>query len=386
MPSPSHPQYFFRYLLLTLLAVCLGGATLVAGIGAGSALSLRFFSANSPHPNDIYGQPHFGPDPLVLPIIYPEVDFAEAIEKVRDAVVSITMASGTGPRVATGSGSGFIFYADDTYAYIATNNHVVENAAQIGISLDDETHVPARLIGASRENDLAVLSVLLETLDEIGVPYGVAVLGDSSVLRVGDSVVAIGNALGEGQRTTQGIVSALDLRINVPNPATGEQLLLDVFQTDAAVNRGNSGGPLINERGEVVGIITAKFMGEGIEGMGYVLPISNVRYLMQGLREEGSVVVPFIGIGHWYIDEDLREQFNLPYTGQLIRQVSPNTPAHEAGLRRGDLIVTFAGIRIDSFETFREALIASGVGETVILGIYRNGRHMDIPITLGAPR
>jgi serine protease Do len=187
-------------------------------------------------------------------------------------------------------------------------------------------------------------------------------------------------------RTTQGIVSALDLNILVPSPTSGEQLQLDVFQTDAAVNRGNSGGPLFNIQGEVVGIITAKFMGAGIEGMGYVLPIDNIRALMEDLRERGSVVIPFMGIGHDPINEVQRELFNLPATGMLIRSVGYGTPAHEADLRRNDLIVYFGGIRTDTFEAFRNALTAHSVGETVVLGIYRGGRFMELEITLGAPR
>jgi serine protease Do len=392
MPSPAYPQHFFHYFLLAVLAVCLGGATLLAGLGAGNAVVRRFVLSEGPSAQAHgHGQPHFGPAPTLFPITYPNEDFTHAIETVRNAVVSITMAAEVGgtrsqPRYATGSGSGFIFYTDDTFAYVATNNHVVENASRIAISLDDETHLEARLIGTNRSNDLAVLSVPLEVLEESGIPYGVAALGSSTSLRMGDSVVAMGNALGEGQRTTQGIISALDLVIHIPDPVTGENLPLNVFQTDAAVNRGNSGGPLINEQGEVVGIITAKFMGAGVEGMGYVLPIDNVREMLEYLRETGSIVIPFMGIRHDEINEERRELFNFPYTGQLITRVTPGTPAYEAGLMRGDLIVQFGEYVITSFEVFREALMASDIGETVTLVIIRNGERMEVDITLGAPR
>jgi serine protease Do len=327
---------------------------------------------------------------LLLPISHPDFDFTEAIDKMRHSVVSITIAAEVGgprnPQTATGSGSGFIFYQDDSFVYVATNNHVVENASQVAVSLDDQKHLPARVIGTDRDNDLAVLSVSLEALEESGIPFAVAVLGESSRLRMGDSVVAMGNALGEGQRTTQGIVSALGLRINIPDPSTGGHLILDVLQTDAAVNRGNSGGPLINIHGEVVGVITAKFMGAGIEGMGYVMPIDNVRDILEYLRETGSVVLPFMGIRHNEINEELREQFNMPSTGQLITYVTPGTPAHDAGLRRGDLIVRFGERRIDGFDAFIEALGDSRVGEAVLLGIYRNNEYRELTIILGAPR
>ncbi|MCL2203017.1 MAG: trypsin-like peptidase domain-containing protein [Defluviitaleaceae bacterium] len=392
MPSPAYPQNFFRYFLLAILAVCLGGATLVAGLGAGRAAVAHFLRDTAPRAfAEHQGNPHFGPPPARFPITYREADFTHAIEAVRDAVVSINVevAVGGGTRNQTrisGSGSGFIFYKDENFAYIATNNHVIENATYIYISLDDETRLPTRAIGANPAHDLAVLSVSLEYLVESGKPFSIAALGCSDSLRMGDCVVAIGNALGEGQRTTQGIVSALDLTITVPNPTTGENLSLFVFQTDAAVNRGNSGGPLINERGEVVGIITAKFMGAGVEGMGYVLPIGNIRAMLEDIREVGSVIIPFMGIRHDHISEELRELFNLPAIGQWITRVAPNTPADTAGLRRGDLIIRFGEVDITSFEVFRQALIASAVGETVTLGIIRNNEFMEIEITLGAPR
>ena len=392
MPPSHHPGNFFRYFLLSILAICLGGATLIAGAGAGATLARRLYPEEIPLPAQ--ARPHnglsFGPSPTIFPIVCSEVDFTNAIEAVRSAVVSITISAEVSgsrvvPQMVHGSGSGFIFDVDDQFAFIATNHHVVENASRVMISLDDDVFLPARPIGNNPENDLAVLTVPLSSLEEMNVNFSVAALGSSNNLRMGDSVVAMGNALGEGQRTTQGIVSALDLFINIPNPSTGNPLELHVFQTDAAVNRGNSGGPLVNEAGEVVGIITAKFMGTHIEGMGYALPIDHVRSLLESMREVGSVIIPFMGINHIPINEATREQFNLPHTGQLVQHVTLNTPAHDADLRRGDLIIYFGGIRTYNFEIFREALMAHSVGETVVLGIYRGDTFMELEITLGTP-
>jgi serine protease Do len=392
MPSPTKSRNVSLYFLLAILGLCLGAVTLAAGLGAGRAAAEHFTVQREmpPPPQTDIAVTEAEPETVTYIIDYAGVDFSDAIESVRHSVVSITVFNQAGmmgidPYMVSGSGSGFIFYQDENYAYVATNSHVVEGAISIIVSLDDEIEIPARRIGYNREKDLAVLSVSLAALEESGLPFGVAALGCSDSLRMGDFVVAMGNALGEGQRTTQGIISALDLNIQVPNPAGGN-LTLEVFQTDAAVNRGNSGGPLINEYGEVVGIITAKFIGVGVEGMGYVLPIENVREMLEYLRETGSIVIPYMGISHNHVTEALRELYNLPATGQWITRVVPGSPAHEAGLLRGDLITHFAGRQITSFYIFREALIASSVGETIILSIIRNGESMEIEITLGEPR
>ena len=392
MPPSHHPGNFFRYFLLSILAICLGGATLIVGAGSGASLARRMFPEDIPplaYPSPQNGL-SFGPAPTIFPILCAEVDFTYAIETVRSAVVSITISaemsgSRAVPQTVQGSGSGFIFDVDDEFAFIATNHHVIENASRVSISLDDVVFLPARPIGSNPANDVAVLSIPLALLAERSVDFGVAVLGSSDDLRMGDSVVAMGNALGEGQRTTQGIVSALDLLINVPNSGAAEPLELRVLQTDAAVNRGNSGGPLVNEAGEVVGIITAKFMGADIEGMGYALPIDHIREMLETMRETGMLIIPFMGINHIEITEDMREQFNLPLTGQLVRDVTPGTPAHEAGLRRGDLIVYFGDVRTSNRDIFVETIRCHAVGDTVVLGIYRGDVFMELVITLGAP-
>jgi len=389
MPSPAPSLRIVRLTFMVTMFMCLGALTLVMGMGAGRFFMTRM-QADAPVAALPLGAIHPAPEPTVFAIGYDAVDFTDAVEAVRHSVVSISVSTAAGgsrmnPTISMGSGSGFIFYANAEYVFIATNNHVVENSAIITVSLDDETHLNARLVGAYPENDLAVVRVSRALLEESGKPYAIAPLGESGVLRRGDPVVAIGNALGGGQRTTQGIVSALSLIIHIPNFANDSSLELYVFQTDAAVNRGNSGGPMINQYGEVVGIITAKFMGHGVEGMGYVLPIDEVRDILEELKIIVEVIVPFMGINHRTITPDLQEMFNLPPRGQWIISVTPHTPAYYAGLERGDIIVRFGEVEITNFTDFVDALNAHEVGDTVTLGILRHNAPMDIHITLGAP-
>jgi len=377
-----------KKLLLIALALCIGGATLGLGIGAGYAVVKHL----TPPPEIIMEAAApvetvittVRVNPLVVPINPQEPSFVDIIPEVKESVVSINVTATTGRGMGRGeipgSGSGFIFAEDADYVFIATNNHVVENTNTILISLDDEDSVPARIVGYDRASDVAVIVASRADLREIDAQYTVADLGDSDSLRMGDSVIAIGNAMGEGQTVTRGIISALSLSIEIPDARN--RLTLDVLQTDAAVNRGNSGGPLINQHGEVIGIVTAKLIGADIEGMGYALPINNVYYLLMDILETGSVRRAFIGIVHTEISEQFRSVWNFPSTGILVTEIFEDSPAYEAGLLPRDLIVQFDDRRIASTDDLRAALEATRPGTEVTLGIYRDGDRMDVRVVL----
>ncbi|MCL2215642.1 MAG: trypsin-like peptidase domain-containing protein [Defluviitaleaceae bacterium] len=380
-----------RKIWLFLIAICLGGVTLGLGLGAGYAFMRHF----TPEPEVVTIEVDrtasvttVHVNPLAIPIDPNEPSFVDVIPLVKDSVVSINvtaaMGRGFGRGEAPGAGSGFIFAEDGDYVFIATNNHVIENATSVTISLDDNENVPAVPIGWHRDSDLAVLAVSKAALEAKGVPFTVAVFGDSDIMRMGDPVVAIGNAMGEGQTVTRGIISALNLNINIDDPHTRYRLNLDVMQTDAAVNRGNSGGPLVNRHGEVIGIVTAKLLGADIEGMGYALPINNVVPVLLELKENGSARQPFIGIRHEEMSEARAASFNLPAPGILIRAVFPDSPAEAAGLQVNDLIVSFGGIRIAGFDDFVAALALSRPGNEVVFGVYRGRERLDITVTLGS--
>ncbi|MCL2285065.1 MAG: trypsin-like peptidase domain-containing protein [Firmicutes bacterium] len=383
-PAPSKRKgYKF---LLVLMLIIVGSATLGLGIGIGNAVAQNFIQEASVETDADTQVTTVRVNPLTIPINPQDPSIADIIPQVKDAVVSINVLSGASrpfAREMPGSGSGFIFYQNDESVFIATNNHVIENANVITISLDDNENVVAQVVGTDPGSDLAVIAVDRAELMEKGVPYTVAAIGDSDTMRMGDTVLAIGNAMGEGQTVTKGIVSALDLTITVGDPNMRNRLTLDVMQTDAAVNRGNSGGPLLNHHGEVIGVVTAKMMGYDIEGMGYAIPINLAFSVLQELKETGSVRQPFVGIVHDEISEFLRSLFNLPYSGILIRSVIPDSPAEAAGLMVNDIIVYFNGTRTYGREEFFNELQANRPGDEVDIIVFRDGERVELKLTLG---
>jgi len=392
IPPQKKSSNFARYLAVAMLAIAVGGTFLGLGLGAGY-VAMQHFIPEPPPAIEAPPQTGFHSislEPMVVAIDPQIPDFTDIIAQVKDSVVSINVtAVASGGRFfpsfeqPTGAGSGFIFAEHEDYVFIATNNHVVDNASSVTISLDDNENVDARVIGRDIESDLAVLAVSKAALEEKGVPFTIAYLGCSDSMRMGDSVVAIGNAMGLGQTVTKGIVSAVNLEITINDPNSRIPLTLDVLQTDAAVNQGNSGGPLINQNGEVIGIVTAKLLGQGIEGMGYALPINDIRDLLNMLKEQGSIQQAFIGLGTIEITETDRDQFNLPAVGMIVRVVVENGPAYNAGILPWDLIVQYNGQPITNADEYRAAIFASRPGDEVIIGVYRNRTFMEIPVVLG---
>jgi len=390
-PYPHNRKGIFRKFLVSMLAITLGALFLGLGISAGY-FTMRHFIAHLPAaPQVPQEEPAFNSvalEPIIIAIDPQTPDFTQVIAQVKDAVVSINVTAarrgGMAPDEHHGAGSGFFFAEDDEYVFVATNHHVIANTTSIMVSIDDNNNVPAHVIGAEPDYDLAVLAVLKTDLEEKGVPYVIAALGCSDAMRMGDSVVTIGNAMGAGQTVTKGIISAVNMQITVHDQNTGSSLTLNVLQTDAAVNHGNSGGPLVNQHGEVIGIVTAKLFGHGIEGMGYVLPTNNIRDLLIELKELGSERHPWIGIHSNEINEDIRDMFGLPSTGLLIELVVEGSPADIAELMARDLLVSFDGLEIGSRLDLANAMTYTRPGDEVVLGVYRNGEYMELTVVLGS--
>jgi len=268
-------------------------------------------------------------------------------------------------------GSGVVVSPD---GYIITNNHVVEGATDVKVSFSDKQEYPAKIVGTDPLFDLAVVKIDRKNLATIP-------LADSAKAQVGDVVLAEGEPFGLGGTVTMGIISAKG------RAGLGIERFEDFIQTDAAINRGNSGGALINTHGELVGINTAILGGEtgGNVGIGFAVPANLAKNVMNQIIEHGKAEHGFIGIGLDELTQDKAKAFGLPANehGIAVTQVEPNTPAAKAGLQAGDVVTSFNGQKIEDMQSFRVAIAGMSPGARVNLGIVRNGSALDVPVTLG---
>ena len=296
------------------------------------------------------------------------ISWQEIYEKVMPSVVSITCYDGR----STSSGTGVIM---DAGGYIITNAHVVEDALEIQVLLTDGRQLEARCVGLDMLSDLAVLRVGAVGL----VP---AEFGDSDRLRVGDEVVAIGDPLGVELRgtMTNGIISGINRDIKSGNRT------LTLMQTTAALNTGNSGGPLVNCYGQVVGINTMKIgdyaSESGVEGLGFAIPITAVQTVLEQLANQGYVAGrPYIGLKGSAISTFYQFYYRMP-AGILITEVDPESDAAAQDLRRGDILMTVSGRQITSLDILEEILYASVPGDRLKATVYRDGREFAVTITV----
>ena len=269
------------------------------------------------------------------------------------------------------SGSGFILTGD---GYVLTNYHVIESSNSISVTLYDGKSYDAVLIGYDESSDIAVLKIDAEGLTPV-------VLGDSDNLNVGDSVVAIGNPLGELTFSlTSGAVSALNREITLSNSVT-----MNLIQTDCAINSGNSGGALFNLYGEVIGITNAKYSGSGsgasIDNIGFAIPINHVRGIVESIIENGYVAKPYIGVAVSDVSEETMS-YGLP-AGAAVKAVSEDSPAEKAGLQVNDIITAVNGKEISGRTGLSEAVSAASVGDTLTLTVYRQGNTISVDVTVG---
>ncbi len=290
----------------------------------------------------------------------------EAAAKALPATVNIEVQAGS----LAGIGSGFIF---DSNGYIATNNHVVQDATDIRVALQDGAIYDAEVVGTDPDTDIAVIKI-----DATGLPA--AIIGTSSDLVQGELAVAVGSPEGFQGSVTSGIISALNRNIYIPNSAP----LLDVIQTDAAINPGNSGGPLCNSLGEVIGINTAIYsQSGGYDGLGFAIPIDNAKPVIEQLIATGSVTHPWLGISGSTLDPDTAKSYNLPIEGgAIVNNVIAGAPADEAGLEVGDIIVAMDGTAIDSMDQLVLEIRKHDIGDTVSITYYRNDEKKETTATL----
>ncbi|NPV08846.1 MAG: PDZ domain-containing protein [Anaerolineae bacterium] len=338
------------------------------------------------------------PRPALTPVSEDVLSYVEArdlalasiYERFSGSVVHIYV-TGAGLAGITGTGSGWVW---DRNGFIVTNNHVVEGASRVTVVFSDERQFEATIVGTDRDSDLAVIQVGADP--ELLVPLE---LGDSELVQVGQTAVAIGNPFRFEGTMTAGIVSALG---RVSMQASGFSLP-DLIQTDASINPGNSGGPLFDIRGRVIGVNTMIYSQTGeFSGIGFAVPVNTVKRVVPALITDGRYLHPHLGIRGWTITDALANVGNLPVSrGALIGEVTSGGPAEEAGLRGGnrslnvpgyddvvvvggDIIIALDGQSITGMNDLISRLEKYSVGDVVVLTIVRGDETLDVPVELGA--
>jgi serine protease Do len=330
---------------------------------------------------------------LATNVTYVESDVSDVVEKVMPAMVSIVnnfteTANVFGQQYTqeeAASGSGIIVGKTDDELLIVSNNHVVESADTLTVTFIDGSEAQAQVKGLDSDMDLAVIAVSLNDLsDDTKNAITVATLGSSDDLKLGEPVIAIGNALGYGQSVTNGIVSALNREITLDNGATGT-----FIQTNAAINPGNSGGALLNMNGEVIGINSNKIGGTAVEGMGYAIPITSASPIIADLMERQTRTkvaedeVGYIGISLQEVTSQISQMYNMP-EGIYVVSVEEGSAAANAGIMKGDIITKFDGSSISSYSDLQKTLQYYAVGDSATITVQRpqNGEYVSIELNL----
>lgn len=338
---------------------------------------------------------------LATNVTYVESDVSDVVEKVMPAMVSIVnnfteTANVFGQQYTqeeAASGSGIIVGKTDDELLIVSNNHVVESADTLTVTFIDGSEAQAQVKGLDSDMDLAVIAVSLNDLsDDTKNAITVATLGSSDDLKLGEPVIAIGNALGYGQSVTNGIVSALNREITLENGSTGlENGSTGTFiQTNAAINPGNSGGALLNMNGEVIGINSNKIGGTAVEGMGYAIPITSASPIIADLMERQTRTkvaedeVGYIGISSLQeVTSQISQMYNMP-EGIYVVSVEEGSAAANAGIMKGDIITKFDGSSISSYSDLQKMLQYYAAGDSVTITVQRpqNGEYVSVELNL----
>src|SRR5690625_631060 len=342
--------------------------------------------------NDDASQTHAQPDSNITTVAQTDQEIDHTVKSSNIAetseaivgIINLQQQDVWKPSQEVGAGSGIIYKKEDGKAYVVTNQHVVEGANEIDVSLYNDARVKAKLLGTDELTDLAVLQIDGESIETV------ADLGSSKDLKVGDTVMAIGNPLGMdfANSVTRGIVSGLDRSLNIDT--NGDQQpdwITEVIQTDAAINPGNSGGALINIDGEVVGINSMKIARQEVEGIGFAIPIDAAIPIMEQLESTGEVARPFIGISTaslHQVPEQYREHIHLPEGVEgdvVIAEVQPGSAADEAGLKQFDIITAIDGQEITSIVDLRKYMYSeTTIGTTLHMEIIRDGKQQSVEL------
>ncbi len=327
---------------------------------------------NNPPPSTTANQPDWQLPPRVNQPSLP--DFTSVVARVKPSVAAINTEVTSQnifnqPITQRGAGSGWIL---DPAGYIVTNYHVIDGANTITATLSDGRTLPAQVVGTDATEDLAIIKV-----DAAGLPA--LTMGDSAGLELGEWVLAIGNALGMGISVKQGIIS----RLNVSLDMDSTQTLYNLIETSAAINPGNSGGPLVDMAGQVIGITSAKIASSGVEGMGYAISSEEAAPIIRQLITTGYATRPFLGVSLYTVDQLAISEYNLAVSkGALIVKVGADSPADRAGLREGDVITRFNGKDVDSIEQLIPLIRGAEVGKPIEFTYWRGNQQINATVTL----
>lgn len=325
-------------------------------------------------------------------------DVSDVVEDTMPAIVAITNMTENQYRTWFGqtytqeddyAGSGIIVSEDDDYLYIATNNHVVEGATTLTVQFCDESTVAAEVKGVSPSNDLSVVKVRKDDIeDETKEVIKIAKINDSGNEKVGQSVIAIGNALGYGQSVTSGIISALNREVTAQDSSTGVTYTNTLTQTDASINPGNSGGALLNTKGEVIGINSSKMGGDYVDGVGFAIPMTTAAPIINELITREKVTedkAASLGINAIDVDDSVSEQYGMP-SGICVVKVYAGSAAANAGIQKGDIITKFDGHSVRSMDEIGDLLQYHAAGTKVTVTVSRadDGQYVerDVEVTL----
>lgn len=302
-----------------------------------------------------------------------EGGLADAVEKVYDAVV-IVKNYNKGQLYATGTG--FVYDTDDEYAYILTNHHVVSNASSVSVIFTNNKEEQVEIVGSDEFIDIAVLKIAKDKI------ISVAEMGTSEGLRVGDTTFAVGSPINSdlySWTVTRGILSGKDRIVEVEGSSNSSSIVIKVLQTDTAINSGNSGGPLCDVNGNVIGITNMKLVTESVEGMGFAIPIETALNYAEKLVSGESMTKPYLGISMY----DGANSYYSNGEGVYVAAVEEDGPADKAGIKKGDIITAIDGVEVSSGAYLRYELYKHEVGEEIVITLTRSGKTKKVTITLG---
>lgn len=361
-----------NYFIEALIVVIVGVLTLCLGVG----LTIKYFKD---HPNSVEEITNITKTEKEVTVT--DAGIADAVEKIYDAVVTVINYKN---EKAYSSGTGFVYKVEGDKAYILTNYHVISGGNKFTVTLTKGEILDAILVGGDKYSDVAILQVDAKDVTLI------SSLGSSENARVGDTAFAVGSPVSEeyGWTVTRGILSGKDRTITVSlsnSMLNNDTVAMNVLQTDVAINSGNSGGPLCNSNGEVIGITSSKVAATGVEGIGFAIPIEDALNIASKLEKGEEIKRPYIGINmmeleaaKYYSDVNIKAEY-----GVFINSVVDDSPAAKAGIKAGDVIISIGDKKVESISSFRSELYKYNVGDEVKMKLIRNKKEQEVTVKLG---